>query len=62
MDQLKGVVHPLVLADQEILTPFPVCIHNLNHVSVSVLLLLLTLRLSCLPSSFVLVLACARVP
>ncbi len=27
------MVHPLVLTDQRILTPFPVCIHNLNHVS-----------------------------
>ena len=35
----------MVLTDQGILTPYPVCIHNLNHVSVFPL----TLRLSCLP-------------
>ncbi len=35
----------MVLKDQGIFTPFPVCNHNLNHVSVFPL----TLRLSCLP-------------
>ena len=35
----------MVQTDQGILTPYPVCIHNLNHVSVFPL----TLRLSCLP-------------
>ena len=32
------------------LTPFPVFIHNLNHVSVFLLTLRSSLRLSCLPS------------
>ena len=41
ISQLKGAVHPLVLTDQGISTP-PPCfiIHNLNHVSAFILLLL----------------------